>query len=280
MPWNDGVRDLVYDIGLHRGEDSAYYLAKGYRVVAFEADPDLVVANRQRFAAGIRDGRLIVVEGAVSSFTGSAVRFYRHPNTVWGTTQETWVRRNLVLAESEPIDVPVIDFAAILSTSGIPYFMKLDIEGAGQHCLETLRSFQQRPAFVSIESEQDDWGKLEDEFRLLEELGYDRFAVVQQACIPGTRISTLSIAGEPLEFEFEPHSSGPFGLEISPWVTRQEALARYHRVFLAYRMFGPNSWLRRTKLGRGLRGQAARFSGRPLPGWFDTHATHSSTIGG
>jgi len=36
------VEDLVYDVGLHKGEDSAYYLAKGYCVVAFEANPDLV----------------------------------------------------------------------------------------------------------------------------------------------------------------------------------------------------------------------------------------------
>ena len=276
---SDCVADLVFDVGFHKGEDSAYYLAKGYRVIAFEANPALVLTGRLRFAREIRDGRLTVVEGAISGSDAPAVRFYCHPNTVWGTTEESWARRNLVLAGSEPVDVPVVDFAGVLAASGMPHYMKLDIEGAGRHCLQTLRSFKQRPTFVSIESEQEDWDKLEAEFWLLEELGYDRFAVLQQATIPGTRIRTLRIDGQPLVFEFEDHSSGPFGLEVSPWLTRQEALARYRRVFLGYRVLGPNSWIRRTKLGRGLRGQAAKYAGRPLPGWYDTHATRSLTIG-
>ena len=44
------IEDLIYDVGVHRGEDSAYYLAKGYRVRAFEANPDLVAGCRTRFA--------------------------------------------------------------------------------------------------------------------------------------------------------------------------------------------------------------------------------------
>ena len=31
--------DLIYDVGFHQGEDTAYYLKKGFRVVAFEAHP-------------------------------------------------------------------------------------------------------------------------------------------------------------------------------------------------------------------------------------------------
>ena len=30
--------DLIYDVGMHRGEDTAFYLRKGFRVVAVEAD--------------------------------------------------------------------------------------------------------------------------------------------------------------------------------------------------------------------------------------------------
>ncbi len=28
------IPDLIYDVGMHDGEDTAYYLARGYRVVA------------------------------------------------------------------------------------------------------------------------------------------------------------------------------------------------------------------------------------------------------
>lgn len=43
--------DLVYDVGMNRGEDTEFYLKKGYRVVGFEADPLLVDQCRKRFAA-------------------------------------------------------------------------------------------------------------------------------------------------------------------------------------------------------------------------------------
>ena len=42
--------DLIYDVGMHKGEDTDYYLQKGFRVVAFEANPDLVNLCRTRFA--------------------------------------------------------------------------------------------------------------------------------------------------------------------------------------------------------------------------------------
>jgi len=35
------MSDLVFDIGMHNGDDTAYYLARGYRVVAVEANPSM-----------------------------------------------------------------------------------------------------------------------------------------------------------------------------------------------------------------------------------------------
>ena len=61
------VNDLVYDVGLHKGEDSAFYLAKGYRVVAFEANPDLTSMCRARFSSEILAERLTIVEGAITA---------------------------------------------------------------------------------------------------------------------------------------------------------------------------------------------------------------------
>lgn len=272
------VDDLVYDVGLHRGEDSAFYLAKGYRVVAFEANTDLIGLCRARFSAEISAGRMAIVEGAISRSFEAMVRFYKHPNTVWGTTDEKWVARNLVVAESEAVDVPAVNFADALRNTGMPSFIKIDIEGADRLCLEALLGFDQRPRSVSIESSKD-WAGLEAELSLLERLGYDSFAVVQQATIPGSEIATRTRDGSPLTFCFEDDASGAFGSDVGPWMGRAAAMARYRRIFWAYRLLGDDSLIRKTKLGRGLRGQAARYLGRPLPGWFDTHATQSSMVG-
>ena len=277
---SDPVRladDLVYDVGLHRGEDSAFYLAKGYRVVAFEANPELVASCRSRFATEIAGGRLTIIEGAISASTAATVRFYEHPNSVWGTTDEKWVARNLVLGGSRPVDVPVVDFAEAIRRTGMPSFIKTDIEGADRLCLEALLTFHQRPRWLSIEASKD-WAGLETEFSLLEQLGYDRFAIIQQAGIPGSEVRTRTVDGRPLTFTFEPDASGMFGRDVGPWIGRAEAMAKYKRVVLAHRLLGDDSLLRKTKLGRGLRGRAAKYLRRPLPGWFDTHAARSTDL--
>ena len=40
------VPDLIYDVGMHNGSDTAYYLHKGFRVLAIEANPVLAKQGR------------------------------------------------------------------------------------------------------------------------------------------------------------------------------------------------------------------------------------------
>jgi hypothetical protein len=100
----DGIDDLVFDVGMHLGEDSAYYLAKGYRVVAVEANPELADAGRRRFDREISAGRLTIVEGAIADTDRPTITFYRHPTeSVWGTADPDWAGRNAHMGESESI---------------------------------------------------------------------------------------------------------------------------------------------------------------------------------
>ncbi|MCW3030537.1 MAG: FkbM family methyltransferase [Solirubrobacterales bacterium] len=272
------VADLVYDVGAHKGEDTAYYLAKGYRVVAFEANPELVRECESRFADAIAAGRLTLVGGAIAKPGTSTVRFYRHPLSTWGTTSDEMVTRNLMVAASEAVEVAAVDFAAKLRETGVPSFMKIDIEGSDMLCLEALLQFDARPQSVSVESHKTDWSRIEAEFELLERLGFDRFAVVQQGGIAGRTLQTSRLDGAPLTFRFEEDSSGPFGSDVGPWLERGAAVARYKRVFLAYRLIGAKSLLRQTRVGRRLHGIALRRLKRPLPGWYDTHAARSGEM--
>lgn len=41
--------DLIFDIGMHNGDDSDYYLKKGFRVIAIEANPTLCALGAARF---------------------------------------------------------------------------------------------------------------------------------------------------------------------------------------------------------------------------------------
>jgi FkbM family methyltransferase len=172
--------NLIYDVGLHHGQDTDFYLKKGYRVVAFEANPGNAAFCRERFAAEIADGRLTIVEGAITedfSNNGSngEVKFYRNENhSLWGSTSEDWAYRNTIFGTThETITVAAVDFAACLEKYGIPHYLKADIVGSETICLRALLKFAGKPDYISIRSEKLIFKKLEYEFDLLEQLGYD-----------------------------------------------------------------------------------------------------------
>lgn len=269
------VRDLVYDVGLHKGEDTAYYLALGYRVVAFEANAMLVEHCRRRFGEEISDGRLRIIEGAIDDSGAEVVTFYDHINTVWGTTDQSWAERNRWLGDSKGMPVRTVDFGACLRETGVPFFMKVDIEGADRVCFKALRLFDERPVYVSLESEKVFFPSLLEEFTLLNGLGYDRFAVVQQAGIRDIA-AAHRVDGSSVAYRFDRDASGPFGIDVGPWVCREAAIARYRQIFRQYRFLGDTAVIRRSRVGRALRARAERLLARPLPGWYDTHATRST----
>lgn len=270
-------RKLIYDVGLHRGEDAAYYLALGFDVVGFEADPELSKHCRQRFASELADGRFTLVEGAIAPRDAASVTFFQHPNSVFGTTDAAWAERNRPSGAPHGIEVGAVDFATCLRTFGAPFLLKIDIEGADRLCLAALHDVDARPCYVSLESDKVDFASLVAEFDTLCALGYDRYAVVQQAGI--TRIENAMRAdGSRMAYTFEPGTSGPFGPDVGPWMSRDEALARYRRIFRAYRLFGDHSWMRRSRIRVSILLRIQTLLRTPLPGWYDTHAARSADL--
>jgi FkbM family methyltransferase len=267
---------LVFDIGLHKGEDTNFYLKKGYKVIAFEASPDLVQLCKIRFEDQIAEGRLIIVEGAITSEVGPGpIRFYKNDkNSVFGTINPDWNERNEAVGSGGTmIEVNRIDIAACLEKFGVPHYMKIDIEGADTVVLDALKSFDERPVYVSIESNKVDLAEIRKELDVFRALGYEKFAAVQQADIPNRRISTTDLNGKPFTFTFEKYSSGPFGDDLRrPWLSADECMAAYGEIFKSYRAFGDRSMFRKIPGGLPVRKLLEIVWGRPLPGWYDTHA--------
>lgn len=267
--------DLVYDIGLHRGQDTDFYLRKGYRVVAFEAEPENAAFCRDRFAREIAGGRLTIVEGAIteSPANGNGVRFYRNvEHSLWGTASEAWEFRNTVMGTTtEIIDVPAIDLAAVIEEHGVPHYLKADIVGCETVCLKALLEFENKPDYVSIRSEKLVFNNLEREFDLLEGLGYTQFKAVKQDFERIT--SPVPSANGHAKYYFEAGSSGPFGEETpGRWKSRREAVNHYRRIFVRYWLFGDYSYLIQTARGKRFIALLERILRRSVPGWFDTHA--------
>jgi FkbM family methyltransferase len=263
--------DLIFDVGMHRGQDTAYYLAMDYRVIAFEANPDLVEECRSRFELAIEAGMLTIVEGAIADPGKSLVPFYKPLRnepvdlTSMGSTDPDWLKSKVGRTPIMEIGVPAIDLAACIARFGMPFYLKVDIEGADRLCLEALAVFDVSPRWLSLEAERRRFDLLCAELDLLERLGYDRFMAVPQE-IERTALRTESRSGEVVLYSFDPWASGPFGDDLTgEWLSRDAVERIYRHAFRRRRLF---ERLDRRRSGRILKALTPRLERR----YYDTHA--------
>jgi FkbM family methyltransferase len=66
---------LVYDVGMFNGDDTDYYLKKGFRVVGIEANPHLIPQLTERFSADIEQKCLVIENVAVAEIEGEVELF-------------------------------------------------------------------------------------------------------------------------------------------------------------------------------------------------------------
>lgn len=274
------VNNLIFDVGMHQGEDTEYYLKRGFKVIAIEANPELVQDNKKIFSQEIARGDLIIVEGAiVDDQSLKTVKFYvNEDSSVWGTVVPDFAERNEQLGtRNKIVEVNAIDFKSCLRKHGIPYFMKIDIEGADLFCLKSLESFSNKPTYLSIESDKVSFEKLLIEIELLERLGYSSFKAVQQADVPKMRIPLDSCEGKKVQHIFTKEASGMFGSDLpGKWLTKKEIVMIYQDIFTQYRQFGDNTIWQKNSFAQTLLKALSRITGNHYPGWYDTHARHHS----
>lgn len=262
-------QELVYDLGLHRGEDTEFYLAKGFRVVAVDANPELCEAASEKFAGAVQSGQLTIVNRAVAEQPGT-ITFYRNPEySEWGTVDPEWVKRNLrrTGVDATPCSVTAVPLSDLIAEFGPAYFIKIDIEGMDLVALKSVRSAPVPPKYISIESEKVSFAKLREEFDVFAELGFDRFKIVPQHLVPAQRAPKPPREGEYVDWAFTHGQSGLFGEEApGRWMSADEAIDAYKRIFLRYLLIGDDPLIRNPLL--------KRVVGKVLGhvGWFDTHA--------
>lgn len=274
--------NLIYDVGLHQGQDTDFYLKKGFQVIAFEANPENIAYCRERFAKAIENGTLVIVEGAIVNENlfkkGESVRFYKNEDhSFWGSTCDDWANRNEVMGTTNRIiEVKAINFSECLEKYGIPFYLKADIVGSEIYCLEALQRFKNKPDYLSIRSEKLIFQKLINEFRALDELGYNNFKAIQQD-FSDLKINLAENDGFESIYQFAEGASGTFGEDTKgKWKSLDNILRQYQRIFILYWLFGDYSYLHQTNIGKKLVSNLERILRRPLPGWYDTHAKHST----
>jgi hypothetical protein len=177
------------------------------------------------------------------------VSFYVNERiSVWGTTQREWAERNARLGTvSREISVLATTLQDVIGTHGMPYYMKIDIEGSDTMCLDALRDFDERPPFLSIESATTFEGVFA-ELSKLHELGYRRFNLVAQHTVPRQTCPNPALEGVYVEHRFPFGSSGLFGRELpGNWLALEQAFDRFRWILRRNRLLGEGSALRRLR---------------------------------
>ena len=278
--------DLVFDLGFHKGEDTGYYLAMGRRVVAVEANLQLVNCGSKRFAEAIANGRLVLLHAAVVGHRQRQdfpqLAFYPHPErSEWGSVDLRWVRRNAEahhLPHSAPELVSTTCLEELVNQFGCPGFLKIDIEGADQAVLTDLRRLHCLPSTVSWETGKESLRSVLKQHRELAQIGYRKFRIVQQAYV---ECCTPAIAEDGTQWHFEPGCSGAMPEKSTQqWHRISFVQFQCYCLFLLYRLLGPRSLFRRASHSRYIWInlipryiiQLTAFYRIPFPGWVDSHA--------
>ena len=265
--------DLIFDVGMHTCQDTRFYLRKGFRVVAIEANPDLCERGSEEFRSEIASGQLTIVNRAIAKTPGRISFYLNERDSVWGTANLDWVRRNEMRgAPSTEIQVDAVTFRDVLAEHGIPYYLKIDIEGSDALCLEGLRGAEDKPKFVSVEASATSFRETVEQLTLMEELGYTRFKIVSQHDIAEQRCPNPPLEGRFVDHHFEPGASGLFGQETpGPWRSLASVRREYRSIHLQHRLVGPNHGIFRSFPSWKVR----QLLDKVFPkggGWYDTHA--------
>ena len=128
---------LVFDLGMNNGDDTAYYLGRGFNVIALDANPTLCETARRRFTAAVDEGRLAIVHAAIAAQTGEIIFHVNLDNDHWSSLDIGWAGRDA--SRCQDIRVPCVTLPSLFGEFGVPHYLKIDVEGADQTVLDQLK---------------------------------------------------------------------------------------------------------------------------------------------
>lgn len=231
---------LIFDLGMHNGDDTDHYLSKGFDVVALDANPKLCERARTRFQSAISEGRLKILNAAIWDKTGETTFFVNLDNDHWSSLDINWATRDA--SRYREIRIQCVTLSRLFEKFGVPRYLKIDVEGVDLNVLEQLRDASLLPLYVSVEDCRFGLQFME----ILASCGYNGFKLFDQSTV--TEMIDPQ-TGRP----FPAGSSGPFGEEApGQWLSHREAIAVYSSTI-------------RDPAGNRL---------APRTQWWDIHCTH------
>jgi FkbM family methyltransferase len=236
----------IVDVGMHVGSDSEYYAKRGFKVVAFEANPVLADEGKVRFSELGLD--VDVRNFAIYDGPEETIDFHIHlSNSQWSSIKESLASRGE--AGTTMVKVRTANLADQLrAIQDKIHMVKIDIEGFDYVALEQIASLDVMPQYISVEN----GGKWF--LNLFAKMGYKKFKYSNQMYNAATTIPWKSPHGKRIEHKFDRHSSGAFGEDLpGRWLTLEEADNLSEAIDLARSKTKGDVWAQSI-------------------GWFDMHA--------
>ena len=163
---------LIYDVGMNNGDDTAYYLWRGFRVVAIEPNPELVATAANRFRREIEAGYLKILNVGIAAEEGELPFWVCQTDSRLSSFDRHVASLGYAVHE---IRVPCRKFRSILDEFGVPFYVKVDIQGNDFLCIEALDPGE-LPKFLSVEFALSDMPLV----ALMHERGFNQFKCISQ----------------------------------------------------------------------------------------------------
>lgn len=206
---------VIFDLGMNNGDDTAYYLGRGFNVIALDANPTLCEKAKHRFHSEINQGRLKIVNAAIWENAGETTFFINLDNDHWSSLDIGWAGRDA--SRCKEIKIRCMTLADLFGEFGVPHYLKIDVEGVDHVVLDQLRGSDLLPLYVSVEDCRFGFQYMET----LASCGYDAFKLLDQSTV---RQMTDAATGH----AFPAGSSGPFGGDLpGQWLSHPEIVALY-----------------------------------------------------
>lgn len=247
----------IFDIGMYDGSDTEYYLSEGFRVIAIEANKDLVDKARDRFRDSIVSGKLEIINAAICMNPGETVTLSISGDDLGSssTTRTQGDIRNPARSQ----EVKGTTISELINSYGVPYYIKIDIEGADRFCVLGMEP-DSTPDYISFEAGDD----AEELISHLAKIGYTRFKAINQCNFYNLHNQ------ESLPYRLRRKIMHILGYS-DPRYTR-----RHSRFFRLEHSAGPPPWISDGSWEGAeslIKNWRSAVNNNEIKGWYDIHAS-------